>query len=444
MSGTCVSRFEASQIGSAPRTGPLDWSAARIPTTVAQLDNGLTVVAHCDCKAPVVAVRVVYRAGSRDEAPGKAGLAHICEHLMYSGTMSVPGSYFLPFEQAGAAYMNARVTEDYSAYFATIPAGALDFALWMEADRMANLAAALDFRKFDRQREVVRNELRQRESEPYGRAATTIAALTHSTGHPYSHPPNGILEQLDNITHGDALDWIRSHHGAANAVVVIAGDIQTEAAVEKAYKYFAFVPRGAVSKTAAVSVADDARASGISIRAAGNRRLYISWPAPEFAHADYAVVKATCELLNGKDSQLWQRVCVAERLASDITIELHPRQLGSQVILSATALPGISLNVIKTAILDELERLCETLSIGDVHKTAVKLFATLVRASEGVGRPQGKADTVAIATVLGGHPEIHHRHLSTFAALNRGLLEAALRRYLNSAAASLEIRESSD
>ncbi|MGH8012053.1 MAG: M16 family metallopeptidase [Candidatus Binataceae bacterium] len=420
---------------------PLDWRAARIPATVARLANGLTVVAHCDRKASVVAVEVVYRAGSREEPAGKSGLAHICEHLMYSGTTSVPGSYFRPFERAGAVYINARVTEDYSAYFATVPVGALDFALWMEADRMGNLPAAMTSTKFDLQREVVRNELMQRESEPFGRAPAMIAALTHSAGHPYAHPSNGIFEQLDNITCADALEWIHLHHVAADAVLSISGDIRVEAAIERAHKYFGSVHTGVAYKAPARNRAHHVRASAISIDAK-NCRLYLIWPAPAFAHADYAVVEAACELLNGKHSRLWRRICLTERLASDITIELHPRQLDSQIILSATPLPGIAPNVIKAAIVDELERCGQTLSAVEIDTARVKLFAKLVRTGERVGGPQGKSDTLAISTVLGGHPAVYHCHVSTFAALRPRQVGNAIQLYLNREPAVLEFGES--
>src|SRR6516165_11421352 len=107
----------------------IDWNAAQLPSVVERLANGLTVVVHAEPKSPIAAIYVGYRAGSRDEPKSKAGLAHLCEHLMFSGTTRNPGSYFAPLEQAGALWMNAFVREDYSAYFATVPVAALDFAM---------------------------------------------------------------------------------------------------------------------------------------------------------------------------------------------------------------------------------------------------------------------------------------------------------------------------
>src|SRR5438552_5317229 len=157
---------------------------------------------------------------------------------MFSGTKAAPASYFEPFEQAGAAWMNAFVNEDYSAYFATVPVDAMEFALGMEADRMAHLAEALDEEKVERQREVVVNELRQREGEPYGSASRHLAELTHPLGHPYAHPPDGLIEELNNISIGDVRNWIGSRHVAAAATVVIVGDVEPGKAMEMARHHF--------------------------------------------------------------------------------------------------------------------------------------------------------------------------------------------------------------
>ncbi|MBV8773056.1 MAG: insulinase family protein, partial [Deltaproteobacteria bacterium] len=204
----------------------IDWGAADLPSVAERLPNGLTVVAHVERKSPIAAVYVGYRAGSRDEPARRAGLAHLCEHLMFTGTNTNPGSYFARFEQSGAAWMNAFVREDYSAYFATVPIAALDFAMSMEADRMANIAEALDDDRFERQRDVVINELRQRERQPYGCAPRIIAELAHSPDHPYAHFPDGLESELANISFADIRAWIESRHSPAMATLVVAGDVE--------------------------------------------------------------------------------------------------------------------------------------------------------------------------------------------------------------------------
>jgi zinc protease len=425
------------------RTPVIDWTAAQLPTRVQRLANGLTVIAHSDHKSPVVAVYVGYRSGSRDEPTGKTGLAHLCEHLMYSGSKSFPGSYFAPFEQAGAAWMNAFVKEDYSAYFATVPVGAFDFALRMEAYRLAHLAEALDAEKVDRQREVVRNELRQRESEPYGGAIRILAELAHPSDHPYSHPPDGLVEELDNISLDDVREWIETRHVAANVELIIAGDVEPGDAIEKArHQFEAIAPRPAIARPAhpVVNVAGASRK--VIEQAIKHARLYIAWNGPVFASPDYPALEVACEILaGGKNSRLSRRIVEAERLATELAVELRPRALGSLVVLNATARDGVPLGAIETAVRLELERLSrEGPSADELEIARLRFFGRLVRGIERVGGPQSKSDMLGLAALVGGSPDIHGQRISHIAAMTPDAIVAAVRRWLAAEGAVLEMR----
>lgn len=139
-----------------------------------KLDNGLHVVVHEDRKAPIVAVSIWYHVGSKDEAPGKTGFAHLFEHLMFNGSENYNDEYFKPFEQVGATGMNGTTWLDRTNYFATVPTPALEMALWMESDRMGHLLGAVDQAKLDEQRDVVQNEKRQGDNQPYGKVRYRI------------------------------------------------------------------------------------------------------------------------------------------------------------------------------------------------------------------------------------------------------------------------------
>jgi zinc protease len=421
----------------------IEWTVAHLPTQVERLANGLTVVAHAESRSPVVAVYVGYRVGSRDEPNTKAGLAHLCEHLMFFGTKTSPGSYFVPFEQAGAAWMNAFVKEDYSAYFATMPVDALEFALAMEADRMAHLAEALDEEKVERQREVVINELRQREGEPYGCATRHLAELAHPRGHPYAHPPDGLIEELNNISIGDVRDWIVSRHAAGAAAVVIAGDIASGKAIEMARRHFEAIalrlptPRPALPVPAAPAVGRRRIE-----RAVKHGKIYVAWNGPAFASPDYPACQAACEVLTGgKSSRLGIRAIQTERLASEVAFELHPRELGSLIVLSITAHSGIPLDAIEAIMRSEVARLAaDGPSQQELDIARLRLFGKLVRGFERVGGRQSKSDALGLAMLVGGTPELHERHLSEIAAMEPETVGAAVRRWLSADGAALEIQ----
>jgi zinc protease len=423
-------------------TPVIDCSAAQLPTRVQRLANGLTVIAHSDHKSPVVAVYVGYRAGSRDEPRSKAGLAHLCEHLMFSGTKAFPGSYFAPFEQAGAAWMNAFVKEDYSAYFATVPAGALDFALRMEADRLAHLAEALDAEKVDRQREVVRNELRQRESEPYGGAIRILAELSYPPDHSYAHPPDGLVEELDNISLDDVREWVETRHVAANMEVIIAGDVEPGQAIEKARHHFEpIAARPAIARLAHSAVNDAHASRKVIEQAVKHARLYIAWNGPAFASPDYPALEIACEILaGGKSSRLSRRIVEAEGLATELAVEFRPRALGSLVVLNVTARDGVPLDAIEPAVRLELERLSREGPSGDELDIArLRLFGRFVRGIERVGGPQSKSDMLGLAALVGGSPDIHGQRISHIAAMTSDAIVECLRRWLAVEGAVIEM-----
>src|SRR6187551_3481169 len=139
------------------------------------LPNGLRVILSEDHSTPIVHVSVWYHVGAKNERPGRTGFAHFFEHMMFRGTPHVP-NYDIPLQEAGAQ-SNAFTTEDMTVYYETVPSNYLERALYLEADRLAFLPAALDQEKFDTEREVVKNERRQSiENVPYGTADETLMA----------------------------------------------------------------------------------------------------------------------------------------------------------------------------------------------------------------------------------------------------------------------------
>jgi len=208
------------------------------------LDNGLTVIVHEDNKAPIVGVNVWYKVGSKDEQIGQTGFAHLFEHLMFNGTENYDNEYFGPFERAGATDQNGTTNNDRTNYFQNVPTPALDLALWMESDRMGHLLGAITKDKLDEQRGVVQNEKRQGEAQPYGRVFGILAEQTFPTGHPYSWSVIGSMDDLNAASLDDVHQWFNDFYGAANAVVVLAGDIDVATAKEKMQRYFGHIAPG--------------------------------------------------------------------------------------------------------------------------------------------------------------------------------------------------------
>ena len=183
------------------------------------LPNGLTLIVHEDHKAPIVAVNIWYHVGSKNERPGKTGFAHLFEHLMFGGSEHFHGRYIDAMERVGATDLNGTTTEDRTNYFETVPVSALDFALWMESDRMGYMVNAIDQKTLDLQRGVVQNEKRQGENEPYGLAEDLIQHDTYPGGHPYSWTIIGSMDDLNAASLADVKEWFKTYYGPSNAVL---------------------------------------------------------------------------------------------------------------------------------------------------------------------------------------------------------------------------------
>ena len=178
----------------APAEGP------EIPYEKYELPNGLDVILAPDRSTPIVHVNVWYWVGSKDEKPGLTGFAHLFEHIMFQGSPSAPGDYFQLLENVGGS-ANGTTSFDRTNYFETVPSEYLPLALFLESDRMGWLTDSLDQARLDNQREVVRNERRQRyENPPYGEAMQTLFAAVWPEGHPYHHMPIGSHEDLQNAS----------------------------------------------------------------------------------------------------------------------------------------------------------------------------------------------------------------------------------------------------
>ena len=215
-----------------------------IPYEEFTLDNGLRVIVHTDRKAPIVSMITWYHVGSKDEPEGRTGFAHLFEHLMFQGSENHDEDYFGPLSEVGATGINGTTTFDRTAYFQTVPTGALERMLWLESDRMTHLLGAVDQATLDEQRSVVQNEKRQAENRPWGSVWDVAFRGLFSPGHPYQHPVIGSMEDLDAATLADVKDWFDTYYGASNVVIALAGDIDVATARPLIEKYYADAPAG--------------------------------------------------------------------------------------------------------------------------------------------------------------------------------------------------------
>ena len=307
-------------LATAQETDPMPTALPDIPFEKFVLDNGLTLIVHEDHKAPIVAINVWYHVGSKNEKPGKTGFAHLFEHLMFNGSENFDDDYFQVLERVGATDLNGTTNPDRTNYFQNVPTNALDVALWMESDRMGHLLGAITQEKIDEQRGVVQNEKRQGENQPYGVTRQLLTENTYPKGHPYSWMTIGSMEDLNAASLEDVHEWFKTYYGAANAVVVVAGDIDPQTAKAKVEKYFGDIPSG---PPVAKQEAWIAKRTGTHRTTVEDRvpqaRIYRTWNIPPggTAEADYLDL-ASDVLSAGKTSRLYKRLVYEDQIATNV------------------------------------------------------------------------------------------------------------------------------
>ncbi|WP_028024610.1 M16 family metallopeptidase [Enterovibrio calviensis] len=217
-----------------------------IPYQKYQLDNGLTVLLHPDDSDPLVHVDVTYHVGSAREEPGKSGFAHFFEHMMFQGSKHVGDQQHFKYVTESGGSVNGTTNRDRTNYYETVPANELEKMLWLESDRMGFLLEAVSQRKFEIQRDTVKNERAQNfDNRPYGLVRETLSAALYPPTHPYSWPTIGYVEDLNRVDVDDLKAFFLRWYGPNNATLTIGGDIDVEQTLAWVNKYFGDIPRGA-------------------------------------------------------------------------------------------------------------------------------------------------------------------------------------------------------
>jgi len=431
----------------APAPAPpeaLSWEAAevQVPFHRFVLSNGLRLIVHEDRKTPIVAVNVWYHVGSKDERPGRTGFAHLFEHLMFNGSEHFDDDFFVPLERVGATDLNGTTNTDRTNYFQNVPTPALDMVLWLESDRMGHLLGAITQEKLDEQRGVVQNEKRQGEDQPYGQVFGFIQENTFPEGHPYRWPVIGYMEDLEAATLDDVHEWFREFYGAANAVIVVAGDIDPETAREKVEHYFGHIPPGPplTRQQTWVPRLEGERRARMENRVP-QARLYRVWNIPQWGSAEGHHLEMVANLLTqGRASRLQRRLVQEEEVATDIVGFTNLREIAGQMILWATARPGQDLTEVERLLDEELARFLEEgPSERELERVKTQMRASFLRGIERIGGFDGKSDVLAENEVYGGDPGRYREPLARIESATPEDLLAVAREWLGDGSFVLEV-----
>jgi zinc protease len=330
-----------------------------INITEFRLPNGLRVVMHEDHSAPIVAVNLWYHVGSKNEVPGRTGFAHLFEHMMFQGSKNFDYDYFFPLQEAGGA-INGSTNADRTNYYEVVPSNFLETALYLEADRMANLLDAMTEEKLANQRDVVKNEKRQNyDNRPYGLVGAKMAATMFPPDHPYHWLTIGSLDDLTAASMEDVKAFFRRFYVPNNASLVIAGDIKPADARRLVEKHFGSIPRGPeVLAVIAKPAALDREIRIDEYDRVALPRVYMAWhTVPAYAPDDAALDVLGVILANGKGSRLFKRLVYEQQIAQDTNASHQSREIAGAFQITATAKPGKAIGDIAKIVDEEVAKL---------------------------------------------------------------------------------------
>ncbi|AAZ56396.1 pitrilysin family protein [Thermobifida fusca] len=376
-----------------------------------RLDNGLRLVTAPAATGQVAAINLWYGVGSRHEVPGRTGFAHLFEHLMFEGSgNAAKGEHFRLIEALGGE-LNASTSSDRTNYYETVPEHALDLALWLEADRLATLRDGVTQEVLDNQRDVVKNERRQRyDNQPYGTAFERILAHAYPEGHPYHHPTIGSMEDLDAADLDYVLSFHKTHYGPDNLVLSVVSSLDSEDVYRRVEKYF-----GGIPPRETVAEAPDASLEGLL----GSKSLvveeqvpapavFIVHRIPPYGTREFDILHlASAVLGQGQGSRLYRRLVVERGLANDdggASSDLFDfRYTQSLFFISMIARDGVSGSELENAIFEETAALADGISEEELERARAVLERDHF---QGISTPAGLANALSGYTQLFDDPEL--------------------------------------
>lgn len=324
------------------------------------LPNGLTVLTHEDHRLPLVSVDLWYHVGPLNEKAGRTGFAHLFEHMMFEGSEHVGAkAHIKDVEAAGATDVNGTTDFDRTNYFETMPSNQLELALWLESDRMGFLMEGLDREKLINQKDVVRNERRQGEGQPYYVANEAVYHLLFPKGHPYYGNVMGSHADVESTRLADVRDFHQQFYIPNNASIAIAGDFDAVKLKALLEKYFGPIPRGPeVEPVTTVTPPITTQLRATITDTVRLQRLTVAWLTPPAYTPDaYSARSALYALGMAKASRLDQTLVYKLQTAQSVTCGLRALKLTGIAQCSITAKPGVKLEDLEATFWDEVAKL---------------------------------------------------------------------------------------
>ena len=405
-------------------------AGVKLPVHKEVLDNGLTVLLHPNKQAPTVSCRLFYVTGSVHEVPGKSGLAHILEHELFKGTKkvgvtdSIADAAFMAredslqalirpaklagdtatvkkltaehdsllneqrklfvkdelwnaYQSAGGTGLNAFTTDLMTAYIVTLPKDKIELFMWLESDRMQNAV----LREFYSERDVVREERRMRyDDKPTGRFFETMNSLIYEA-FPYRVPTIGWPSDIMNLTREMADEHYRKYYKPRNAILVLAGDLDTTSTMEMVKKYFGNIPAGEAFPPITVRDPEQVGEKRFTqVRPDAPNIYSLVFKTAEVGDSSLYALDIAEGVLNGRSGRLYKRLVEEEKLAVSVKAGNSPNKYVSEFSVMVSLRLDADAAKAEKIVWEELEKLkTEPVSEREFQKVKNHAYAGLVR-----------------------------------------------------------------
>lgn len=370
------------------------------------LENGLEVVLHVDASDPIVAVTTVVHAGSNREKTGRTGFAHFFEHMAFNDSENVPRGWNRKAIPDWGGQRNGGTWSDGTIYYEVVPTDAFDKILWIDSDRLGYMINTVTDAALEREKQVVKNEKRQRvDNAPYGYTQEVIRTALYPQGHPYSWTVIGSLPDLQAATLGDLREFYDQYYGAANATLVIAGDIDIEETKAKVKSWFGEIRQGpAVEPLPPMPVSlEETKSLYFEDNFATLPEMRFTLPSVEAYHPDEAALNALGELLAGsKSSPLYRAVVNTEKLAPNVFAYNGSSELAGEFVFIVRANAGVDLDDVAAALKAGIETF-EAEGVNTQDLEGIKA-AQETRLYQGISTVLGKSNQMAQDNEFAGDP----------------------------------------
>lgn len=396
-----------------------------------KLKNGLRVIFHQDRSTPVVAVNVWYHVGSKNEEPGRTGFAHLFEHMMFQGSKNYNTDYFTPLQEAGGT-INGTTNQDRTVYYEVVPSNFLELALFLEADRLGGLLEAMTQEKLDNQRDVVKNERRQRvDNQPYGTAFEKIGEIMYPKGHPYNWSTIGSLEDLSAASMDDVKSFFRQYYTPNNTVLVVAGDFDEKQAKQWVDKYFGPIAKGSPitrPNPKMPQLEKEIRTTVDDPLAPLPRRFMVWHSVPQYTADEPALDILSYILSTGRTSRLQSNIVYGKEMAQTIGAFNSTSEIGGMFQVMITARPGRSLDEIEKEVDAELERIKNTPPTADEMNRALTSIES--QTIYGLQTVLGKGSQISTFAGYLGKPSYFQQDLDRYRRVTAADVQRVAKTYL--------------